>query len=266
MLDSKIVIILALSFFLFLFPYLRKDQIRWTTSQLISVFKDLKHNSRDKDNLVVDPDNYLFPEVYEELTTLINKEMSVRINIFITFAIDKHTSLDYYLFELMKGTIENLEHNSITMLFSIEDRVKIVHSEGKTMKIYLADWEIEDGLKMFISSFERKYFNYAIIGMTKFMLDTIVEGRKSLDIFSLAVFIILSSLVILPIIIFILCKYKAIKQACVNLNDFTKSKINIVKPINITSILSDECVICLNKIGDISSKIFKCGHFFHFYT
>src|SRR5574343_316162 len=117
MVDSKVVIILFLSAFLILLPYMRKDHISWTSKDLITKYRTLKCMNTSE-NLVIDPDQYLYPEVYDDLTALINKEKSLRINIFITYSISKISSLDYFIFELVNGTIDNFEENSLTLFFS----------------------------------------------------------------------------------------------------------------------------------------------------
>lgn len=266
MLDSRFVIILGLSLFLFLLPFLRKEQVRWTTSELIAQL-NFKKESTKLESIVVDPDKYLYPEIYDELMTLINKEKNMKINIFITLAINKHTSFDYFLYELNNGIIENVDQNYITLFFCIEDRVKVIQTEGKTIKLYLADWEIDQALEKFISSFERKYFNYAITAMTKYLLDSVNEGRKSINDLYIAIFVVMTCLIFFPIVLFIGKNFKRIKEILtfrhllVYFNNYTDKNDH-------TSGLKDKCVICLDNLMQKDGKsnsfsILDCRHCFH---
>jgi hypothetical protein len=265
MVDVKVVIIIILTIFLLLFPYLRREQTKWTPNDLILKLKSLKQTD-NFNNFIVDPDNYLFPEVSEELTTLLNKEKSIKFNIFVTYAMSEETSVDYFMYELVNGTIDNYEQNSVTMFFCIEERIKLIHSEGATIKLYLADWETEEGLKKFLPSFERKYFNYALIGLTKFIMDSISEGRRSVEYFSLAI-VVLLILIIMFVLVVILSKYNSyIYNNRYSINIINLNVVNKKNSVFIPQ-FKDECVICLESIKDRSSNKYflVCGHVFHTY-
>ena len=275
MVDVKIIIIIILTLLFIIIPNLRKDNVKWTAKDLTSKYKSLKQTSK-KDNLVIDSDRYLSPEVYDDLTTLINKEKGIKFNIFISYSINKQISLDEFLFELTKGIINKYEEkNSITLFFSVEDRIKVVLTGGKTIKLYLSEWDCEEGLKKFISSFEKKYFNYAVLGLTRYLLDTIKEGRKSIENFSYALGIIFCCIIIFPIIFFFCKNIKEIKEK-INLYFYSQTENNEISTDNrcINMIVKVECVICLDIIPEESrrivtsikkknSSIFECGHYFH---